>query len=70
MRQSYELHPRHRGRRLAGRTDCGTQDGRRCKGIHRNGFYRFQECHALTRERPTLLDQPRPDYRIGMVALQ
>ncbi len=30
----------------------------------------LQECHALTRERPVLLDQPRPDYRIGMVALQ
>ena len=39
-------------------------------GIHRNGFYGFQECHTLTRERSVLLDQPRPDYRIGMVALQ
>ena len=28
------------------------------------------KCYALTRERPALLDQPRPDYRIGMVALQ
>ena len=37
---------------------------------HRNGFYRFQECHAFTRERPVLLDQPRPDYHIGMVALR
>ncbi len=30
------IHPCHRGRRLAGRTDRGTQDGRRGKGIHRN----------------------------------
>ena len=29
---------------------------------------RIQERHALMRERPALLDQPRPDYRIGMVA--
>ncbi len=53
-----------------GRHFRGTQDGRCGKGIHRNGFYRFQECHAFTRERPVLLDQPRPDYHIGMVALQ
>ena len=31
---------------------------------------KLQECHALTRERPALLDQPRPDYRIGMVTLR
>ena len=47
-----------------------TQDRRRSKGIHRNGYgcRRIQERHALMRERPALLDQPRPDYRIGMVA--
>ena len=28
----------------------------------------IQERHALTHGRPALLDQPRPDYRIGMVA--
>lgn len=33
------------------------------------GCRRIQERHALTRERPVLLDQPQPDYRIGMVAL-
>ena len=32
------------------------------------GCRRIQERHALMRERPALLDQPRPDYRIGMVA--
>ena len=40
------------------------------KGIYRYdyGCRRIQERHALTRERPVLLDQPQPDYRIGMVA--
>ena len=33
-----------------------------------NGCRRIQERHALTHGRPALLDQPRPDYRIGMVA--
>ena len=33
-----------------------------------HGCRRIQERHALTHGRPALLDQPRPDYRIGMVA--
>ena len=53
-----------------GVTSVALKIGDAIKGIHRYGYgcRRIQERHALTRERPVLLDQPQPDYRIGMVA--
>ena len=70
VRGGNAINPCIRERRLGGRQFRGTQDWRSGKGIHRYdyGCRRIQERHALTRERPVLLDQPQPDYRIGMVA--
>lgn len=66
---SHCQYPFHRGRRLGGRAERSSPDGRHGEGIRRDAHHRRPRQRHADLHRPALLDQPQRHHRHSVVAL-